>query len=92
MDIIIEEILGLVLEGSIEVAKSKKMPKIIRIIFAIFLVLFFSFVLGAIFIAGIFSLKDNLAMGIFCIVLGIFFLVSIILKVKNTYKEIKERK
>jgi hypothetical protein len=92
MDIIIEEILGLIIEGSIEVTKSKKMPKIIRIIFAIFLVLFFSFVLGAIFIAGIFSLKDNLAMGLFCIALGIIFLISMILKVKNAYKEIKERK
>ena len=92
MDILIEEILGLILEGSVEATKSSKVPKPIRIILAIFLILFFTFVIGAVLLAGIVSLNDNLAMGLFCIGIAIFLLISAIFKVKNTYNEIKNRK
>lgn len=92
MDIIIEELLSLIIESSYEGTKSKKVPKVVRIILATFLILFFSLIIGVLLLAGILSLKNNLKMGIALILLGLFFLISFIVKILNTYKEIKNRK
>ena len=85
MDFIFELILELALEGSIEVSKNTKLPKSIRYFFICLIILFFTAVIGIVFIAGILIFKDNIYTGLFIIAIGIFMLVSSIMKFKKIY-------
>ncbi len=85
METIFEFILELLLEGSIEISKSRKIPKYIRYPLIGLLSLFFLAVLGLIFVAGILVLKESLLGGIFLILLGAFLLVMAVLKLWKTY-------
>ncbi len=85
METIFEFILELLLEGSIEISKSRIIPKYIRYPLIGLLSLFFLAVLGLIFVAGILVLKESLLGGIFLILLGVFLLVMAVLKLRKTY-------
>ena len=85
MEYIFEFILELVLEGSIEVSKSDKIPKYIRYPLIVIIALFFIAVIGLIFLAGILSLKDNVILGIFFIFISLFMFVMSIVKFRKTY-------
>ncbi len=85
MEYIFEFILELVLEGSIEVSKSKKIPKYIRYPLIVIISLFFLAVIGLIFLAGILSLKENIYLGIFVILIGLFMFIMSIMKFRKTY-------
>lgn len=90
MEYIIEFILELVFESSVEISKSKKVPKYIRYPLIIIIALFFIAVIDLIFLVGILSLKENTLLGIFFIVAGIIMLLSSIIKFKKTYlKQVK---
>lgn len=90
MEYIIEFILDLVFESSVEISKSK-VPKYIRYSLIVIIVLFFIVVIGLIFLVGILSLKENIFLGIFFILVGILLLLMSIIKFKKTYlKQVKK--
>ena len=92
MDFIFELILELVLEGSIEASKSKKVPKPIRYLLIILISLFFISVAGLIIWVGIDSIKSNLVGGILVIGFGIVFFILCILEFKKAYIKKKNKK
>lgn len=90
MEYIIEFILDLVFESSVEISKSK-VPKYIRYPLIVIVTLFFIIVIGLIFLVGILSLKENIFLGIFFILVGILLLLMSIIKFKKTYlKQVKK--
>lgn len=91
MEFIFEFILELLLEGSIEISKSSKIPKYIRYPLIAIISLFFIGVIGLIFLAGILSLRENILLGIFFLLIGLFMLLMSVKKFRKTYliKKIK---
>lgn len=87
MEYIFGFILELVLEGSIEVSKKKNIPKYIRYPLIFVIVLFFIAVIGLILLVGVLSMKENMLLGIFFILVGLFLLIMSILKFKKIYLE-----
>lgn len=87
MEFLIEILLDLVLEGSIEISSNKKVAPIIRYPLIALIVLFFAFVIIGLLIIGIFSLKDNIFSGIVIITVSIILLILSIIKFKNIYLE-----
>lgn len=85
MEYIFEFILELVLEGSIEVSKSRKIPKYIRYPLIVIISLFFIAVIGLIFLVGILSLKENIPLGVFFILIGLFMFIMSVIKFRKTY-------
>ena len=77
MDFLIEILLELVLEGSFELLKYKKVPKWIRYIIALF---FTSLLLGLI-VLGIIIFKESIIGGIIVIGIGLFLLIGITIKI-----------
>ncbi len=85
MECLFEFILELVLEGSLEVSKSNKIPKYIRYPLIVIISLFFIAVIGLIFLAGIISLKKNILVGIIFILMGFVIFIMSVLKFRKTY-------
>ena len=71
MESIIEIILELVLEGSIEASKSSKIPKPVRYLITAMIVLLFIAFIGFIFWDVVIVLNDNIPAGIFLILMGV---------------------
>lgn len=92
MDLLFEFIFELLLEGSVEISSNKKVSKWIRYPIIFLLAAFFSIIIFGIIIIGILSLKSNLGMGIFFILLGIFFLFGTINNIKKNYVKAKNKK
>lgn len=82
MDDLIEILLELVLEGSYELLKSKKIPKWIRYIIALF---FVSMILVLVVI-GMLLLKESVIFGIIIMCFGLFLLIGIIIKIRKYLK------
>lgn len=87
MEFIIELLLDLVIEGSIELSSNNKTPKWLRYPLAIFIILFFTIVIIGLFILGIFILNKDTFAGIFVIAVSLVMAVSIIIKVRMVIKE-----
>lgn len=85
MEIMIEIILELFVEGGLEATQSSRVPRPIRYILAVILALFFIAVIGILFVAGIASLKFSILIGIFVLALGVFMLVRTILMFRKIY-------
>ncbi len=85
MELLFEFIFELVFEGSIEVSKNRKIPKYIRYPLIVIISLFFIMVIGLIFWGGILALKENLIVGIFLILLGLFMFIMCLIKFRKTY-------
>lgn len=83
MDDIIEILIELVLEGSHELLKSKKVPKWIRYIIGL---IFISIPIGAI-VFGVMLLKKSVLGGIIIIGVGVFLLIGIIIKIRKYMKD-----
>lgn len=86
MEILFEFLVELLLEGTIDLSKNKKIPKLIRYPLIIVIILLF---LGVIFITiftGVLAYqKINKLAGILLIIIGTLLLVGSILKFKKTY-------
>ena len=82
MDDLIEILLELVLEGSHELLKSKKVPIWIRYIIAL---IFISIIIGVI-VLGVILLKESIIGGIIIIGVGLFLLIGIIIKIRKYLK------
>ena len=85
MEIIVEFILELLLEGSIEVSRNIKVPKYIRYPLIFIISLLFLFVICIVILVGVLLLNESVIGGIIFILLGLFMLVSVIIKVKKMY-------
>lgn len=86
MEFIFEILLELILEGTFEFSKSKKVPKIIRYPLIIFIILLFLGVIFLIFYTGVLAYqKINKICGILFIILGIVFFIASIIKLKKIY-------
>lgn len=90
MEILFEFILELVLEGSIEVSKNKKIPKYIRYPLILILFIFFLFVIGLIFLVGFLILKENILLGSCFIFIGIIFFLCCVVKFYKIYLKRKD--
>lgn len=89
MDFIIELLLDLTFEGSIEISKNKKVPKWIRYPLIFIISLFMLTILVGLLILGFLILEDNPLFGIFMIIIGIVLSTMAINKFIKTKKEIK---
>ena len=91
MEFIIELILELLLEGSIEVSSNRKVSKWIRYPLIIFITtIFFGIILLIIFL-GLSLLNDWLLAGIAFLIIGIIMFISAIIKFKKLYIERRNR-
>ena len=85
MEYLIDFILELVIEGSIEASKNKKVPKPLRYVALIIVLLFFICVISLIIFVGILVLKQSIIGGILLILLGIFMVIASVLKFRKMY-------
>ncbi len=86
MEWLFEFIMELVLEGSIEASKSRKIPKYIRYPLIALIAVFFIAIIGIIFLTGIMLLKENVPfLGVIFILLGAYMLIMSIIKFKRVY-------
>lgn len=85
MELIFEILLELILEGSIETSQNKKVSKWIRYPLIFIICLFFLGVFCLLMFIGIISLKQNLYLGIFLILVSPLLVVASILKFKKVY-------
>lgn len=86
MEFIFDFVVELILDGTIQISKNQKVPKLIRYPLMIFILLLFLGVTLLIFFTGILSYqKINKICGIIFIVLGIVFFIASIIKLKNIY-------
>ncbi len=90
MEFLIELLLDLVLEGSIEISSNKKVSKFIRYPLIILIILFFSIVIFGLLLLGIMIIKDNILIGLFIIAISLFLLIASIIKFKTIYLNKKE--
>ena len=82
---VMEFILELILEGSMEASKNRKVPRFIRCMLVIMISVFFLSVDGLILFAGILITKENKMAGIILILLGVFMFIMSIIKLKKLY-------
>ena len=85
MEFLIEELLDLILEGSIEVSSNKKVPRCIRYPLIVIIILFFSIVIFGLLILGIALTKENLVAGILIILFSLILLIGWIVKFRKIY-------
>ena len=89
MEFIIELLLDLILEGSIEISSNRKVPKWIRYPLIVLIILFFTIVIFGMLILGLIILKNNLYFGLLMILISIILLILGIKKYKIIYVEKK---
>lgn len=85
MDLFIEFILELALEGTIEISKSRKVPKYIRYPLIGLIILFFGAIIGIMFFVSILVMKETLLGGLIFLALALWMLIMSILKFRTTY-------
>lgn len=82
MDDLIEIILDLIIDGSIELLPNKKIPKWIRIITSI---IFISIII-AIVVLGIIFFRESILIGTILLVVGVVLLLGSIIKIRKYMK------
>ena len=87
MDILIEAILDLLVDGGLETITNQKISKKIRIPIFIIVVLIFLLFILAIFLLGLLLIKENILVSFFIIFLAIILLGSMIFKFRKIYLE-----
>lgn len=87
MDFIIEFVLELLLEGSVEISSNKKISKWIRYPILAVLILFFASVIFGLIVLGILIIPDNILGGIFITAVGLFMLIMFIFQFRKKYLE-----
>lgn len=89
MDFIIELILEILLEGSVEIIKIKKIPKYIRYPLIALVTIFFTIVIIGMFALGCILVKKSFYGGLFIILVSLILLICAISKVQASYIEFK---
>ena len=81
---IIEELIGLVVEGMVEGSKSNRVPKPLRLVLGIILLLMYAALIGICLIAAITAFRDgSVGFGIFMAALILFFIAAAVIKVNK---------
>lgn len=92
MEFLIEALLDLILEGSIEISSNEKMPKFIRYPLIVLIILFFTTVTLGILIIGVIMLNENIYAGILMIIISLIMIICGIIKFRKIYIEKKSFK
>lgn len=87
MDILLEIILELILEGGIEISSNQKVTKWIRYPIIFIIAIFVLIIIAGIFILGIYIYKESIALSIALIICSIALLIGCINKFKQLYLE-----
>ena len=87
MEFLIEFLVELILEGSMEISEDEKMPKWLRYICLTIVTLVFGVVTIGLFILGIYAGKENIYIGLFFILVAFILLISGIIKFEKKYIE-----
>ncbi len=87
MDILFEILADMLFEGAVGSAMSKKVPRPIRIILGLLIVLFIAAVIGLVFWVGIMTLETNMPAGIMIIIIAVVMVVLAVLRVRKAYLE-----
>lgn len=82
MDTLIDIILDLIINGSIELLPNKKIAKVVRIMISLILI----GIMVGIIVLGVVLLKKQLIGGIVLLVVGVSLLVGSIFKIKKYFK------
>lgn len=85
MEFLIEVLVELICEGTVELSSNKKVPKYIRYPLITLIVLFFTMIIFGVLFLGIKVLEQNPILGIILVVLGVLLLILSIKKFKETY-------
>lgn len=85
MEFLIEGLLDLIVEGSMEASQNKKVPKGIRYLLIAFVVLIFATIILGLFTLEILIFNKNKLGGIFTLLVSIFLFVGTIIKFRNVY-------
>ena len=87
MEFLIELLLDLFVEGSIEALSNKKLPKWIKYILAFIIILLFLTLTIGLIVLGIILLNDSILGGMFLIIIGIVLLMFSISKFAKVKKQ-----
>ncbi len=85
MEFLIEFLVDLILEGSMEISEDERMPKWLRYICLTIVTIVFGVVTIGLFVLGIFAGKENIYAGIFFIIIAFILLISGIVKFEKKY-------
>lgn len=85
MEFLIEFLVDLILEGSMEISEDERMPKWLRYICLTILTIVFGLVTIGLFILGVYVGKENIYAGIFFILIAFILLISGIVKFEKKY-------
>lgn len=85
MDFLIEFLVELILEGSLEISEDERMPKWLRYICLTIVIIVFSIVIIGLFVLGVYIGKENIYAGIFCILIAFILLISGVVKFEKKY-------
>ena len=85
MEWIMELLLELVLEGTLALSQSRKVPFFIRCFLIALIVLFFVAVIALIFLTGYLLFEENVLASMGMLLLGIFMLVASVMKFRKVY-------
>lgn len=88
MDLIIEFIGEVIIEGIIELIQNKKISKWIRYPLLIIILLFYAFIIDAIAIVMIKGFKEDIVLGIFMLLVEVLLIIGIIYIIRKAiYKK-----
>ena len=87
MEFLIELLVDLILECSMEISEDEKMPKWIRNICLTIVIAVFGIVTIGLLVLGIYIGKENIYIGIFFILIAFILLISGIVKFEKKYIE-----
>ena len=85
MEFVIEALIDLIMEGSLEISSNRNFPKWLRYPLIALIILIFSIVIIGLFVLGVAIIDESLWAGIFFIVVSIVFLICSILKFNKIY-------
>ena len=85
MELLIEFLVDLILEGSLEISEDERMPKWLRYICLTIVIIVFSIVIIGLFVLGVYIGKENIYAGIFCILIAFILLISVVVKFEKKY-------
>lgn len=85
MDFLFELLFDLIAEGTVELSKSRKVPKCIRYPLIAIIVLFFACIIAVLLIVGVTSLDESPVLAAILIISALFMLIAGIIKFRKTY-------
>lgn len=91
MDVFMEIVLELLVEGGIEVASNKKISNWVRYPVTFLILLFYLIIILGIIMIGILVFKNSILGGLFIISIGLALLILSIIKFSKSYIKIKNK-